>query len=202
MYFCRIPRFIENHFPEYEWRVNENSIALTFDDGPHPQSTPALLALLKKLNIPASHFLLGQQVSAHPELFKSIINAGHVVGNHSFSHPNGWKTNNIQYVEDILKAQEIIQSNLFRPPYGKIRNRQWKLIKDQLPSSRCILFNLMPGDFEVNIDSEKILKRLNKAQGGDIVVLHDKPECLEKYAPILEKWVHNMQSKGLQFVSL
>lgn len=202
MYFCRIPKFVENLFPEYEWRVNPDSIALSFDDGPHPESTPALLELLGKIGITSTHFLLGQQVSAHPELFKLLINAEHAIGHHSFSHPNGWKTNNIQYLEDILKGRDLIPSDLFRPPYGKIRLRQWQLIQKQLPSTRCIQFNLMPGDFESNISSEKLLQRLQKARGGDIVALHDKPACLEKYAPILEKWVRNMQSKGLQFVSL
>lgn len=202
MFFRRIPSLLYRLFPAYEWQVAEGCIALTFDDGPHPGSTPQLLALLRQAQIPATHFLSGQMATQYPELLRELTAAGQRIGHHGFTHLNGWKTSDNIYLQDILNGAKVIESPLFRPPYGKITPAQWKHLKKVKPGWRCIQFSLMPGDFDEQVYSDSLLDELMNARSGDIVVLHDKPGCLEKYAPVLLHWIANMQSKGLRFVDL
>ena len=97
---------------------------------------------------------MGKQVEKHPEIFQRIIDEGHAVGNHSYSHLKGWTTKNEQYLEDVRKGEAIIKSNLFRPPYGKIKRSQVNLLN---PQTKIILWDVLPGDFSPNNNVEKIV---------------------------------------------
>jgi peptidoglycan/xylan/chitin deacetylase (PgdA/CDA1 family) len=202
MYLKRIPGFIHHFFPDYQWKVRPHEIALTFDDGPHPESTSQLLTLLAHAEIPVTHFLPGKQVIKYPELFLQLNESRHAIGHHGFNHLNGWKVKDDAYVEDILNGHQAIGTSLFRPPYGKLTRRKWKKIQTALPETCVKMFNLMPGDFEMEINSQALLQRMKQARGGDIIVLHDTPNAFLKYAPFLVEWVHSMKEKGLEFVSL
>ena len=202
MYFVRVPKIVQALYPQYQWQVAPHQIALTFDDGPHPDSTPKLLDLLKQADVPANHFLLGRQVEQYPELFQFLSGSGHCIGHHGFSHWDAWKTKDPAYVDDIIRGQQMVHVQLFRPPYGKITRGKWKKIQAALPETRLVMFSLMPGDFESGIGSEALHKRMQLARGGDIIVLHDTPMAQEKYAPFLVGWVQSMKEKGLEFVSL
>ena len=107
---------------------NEKTLYLSFDDGPHPEITPFVLQELKKYNAAATFFCVGANVALHPKVYQQIINEGHAVGNHSHTHPNGWETPTTEYINDIAKAANYIQSNLFRPPYGRIKKQQAKKV--------------------------------------------------------------------------
>ncbi|MCO5233900.1 MAG: polysaccharide deacetylase family protein [Chitinophagales bacterium] len=202
MYFVRVSKIVSSIFPNYVWNVASHQIALTFDDGPHPQSTPLLLELLLKCDISCTHFLLGKQVELYPDTFQLIQNSQHQIGSHSYSHLNGWKTHQRKYVEDVIKGNSSIKSHLFRPPYGKILKSQWKEIHSSYPEMKCCQFNFMPGDFDEDISIEILEKRLFSVKGGDIIVLHDRPDCFAKYVNVLEYWVKNMKDRGLEFVVL
>ncbi len=201
MYFVRIPKILFRLFPQYQWGVARNQIALTFDDGPHPESTPALLEVLKEANCPTTHFLLGKNAIQYPELVKEI-KMRHAIGHHSYHHLNGWNTSDEIYLQDVKKGFEAIRTNLFRPPYGKIKQSQWRAVQSEFPEMKCCQFNFMPGDFDDKIDSERLEKRMKKAKGGDIIVLHDRPECLTKYLPFLSEFIADWKAKGLEFVTL
>ncbi len=117
------PIIIQKLFPGVIWRIpnSENKVFLTFDDGPDPEGTPRILDILAKYDAKATFFCLGRQVEKYPTLFERILKEGHAVGNHTYSHLNGWTTANEKYFEDIERANEIIGSKLFRPPYGRIK---------------------------------------------------------------------------------
>ena len=119
----------ENIFILY-WDIetNEKIIYLTFDDGPHPADTPFVLDELKKYNAKATFFCIGKNVVALPDIYKRILEEGHTVGNHTYNHLNGWKTKDDIYLNDIAEAANYIDSDLFRPPYGRIRCFQAKNI--------------------------------------------------------------------------
>ncbi|MBN2682238.1 MAG: polysaccharide deacetylase family protein, partial [Bacteroidales bacterium] len=120
-------------YPSAIWKipVDKKTVFLSFDDGPHPEITPRVLDLLDSHNAQASFFCVGKNVEKYPGIYSEILKRGHVTGNHTFSHLNGWKTINKDYFEDIKKASQLIDSNLFRPPYGRIKTSQlWKLKKD------------------------------------------------------------------------
>ncbi|MGZ5248438.1 MAG: polysaccharide deacetylase family protein, partial [Flavitalea sp.] len=132
---------------------------LTFDDGPHPIATPFVLDALKAHNAKATFFCIGKNVEAFPELYRRILLEGHRVGNHTYHHLNGWKMSDQDYVADILKAKKVIDSNLFRPPYGRITNFQAKLLQRNFTAKeelfRIIMWNVLSGDFDQSIDGEQ-----------------------------------------------
>ena len=129
--FVKPSKFIQKLFPSLIWRKEQanNNIWLTFDDGPSPETTSLILNILKEEKISATFFLIGEKIKKYPALFQDIIDAGHVVANHSYSHTNGWFSNNLNYFNDIAECQKLMPKNkLFRPPYGKISPLQIKTI--------------------------------------------------------------------------
>ena len=140
--FVTTPKFIQALFPSLIWRkeTNNKEIWLTFDDGPDPEVTPWILSTLAEEKIMATFFLVGQQIIQFPEIVTEIEKNGHVIGNHSFSHLNGWKSSNKIFFKDVEKCQELIpQNNLFRPPYGKLRFSQIQKLKHK--SHKSLIFS-------------------------------------------------------------
>ena len=125
MYLVKTPRFIQNLFPNYTWRVptNEKVLYLTFDDGPIPEVTPWVLEQLKQYNAKATFFCVGDNVQKNPEVFEQVLEGGHSVGNHTFNHLNGWSSENIPYFHNVRRCARLVKSELFRPPYGKIETK-------------------------------------------------------------------------------
>jgi len=129
-YLAKTPKWVSKLFPGSIWEMpsKEKTIYLTFDDGPHPLITPFVLDELDKYGAKATFFCIGKNVVEHKGVYKSILEKGHAVGNHTFDHLNGWKTGNVKYLQNILEARNYINSNLFRPPYGRITRNQRKLL--------------------------------------------------------------------------
>lgn len=178
----------------------EKAIYLTFDDGPHPQITPLVLDELKKFGAKASFFCIGKNVLAYPEVYKRIIEEGHSVGNHSHNHLNGWKTKDAAYLDDIALAKKYIDSELFRPPYGKISRFQLRQL--QLPrfKLKTIMWSVLSGDFDVKLSKEKCLRNVLKHTGnGSIIVFHDSEKALERMEYALAGTLHYFAEKGFEF---
>ena len=127
-YLVKSSWWIRNLYRQCVWKINtkEKIIYLSFDDGPHPVITPFILDELNKYNAKASFFCIGKNVVLYPDVYKRIIEEGHAVGNHSFTHLNGWKTKDKIYLNDIAEAKKYIDANLYRPPYGRIKSFQLK----------------------------------------------------------------------------
>ncbi len=182
MYFKQTPRFLKSLYPRATWSSKEDSrLFLTFDDGPHPQSTPAILELLSTLNIKASFFCLGKNAENFPSLIEEIKTEGHQIGLHGYSHLSGWNTGLDQYLSDIKKSQDILKSDIFRPPYGRITPRQYYHILNQL-NLDLVFWSHMPGDFDPRVSQKDFHWHLHKGwdQKDSVIVLHDKPSCLSK----------------------
>lgn len=134
MYFIKTPWYLKSVYPSLVWDMPKpNTVYLTFDDGPVPGVTDVILDMLKAQSIKATFFCIGDNVQKHPELFNRIKNEGHAIGNHTYHHLNGWKTENPVYFEDIAACDEIIHSELFRPPYGRIGFNQIQELKKNIP---------------------------------------------------------------------
>ena len=140
-YTIKIPwLFKKIIYPSLVWEkpAEERTLYLTFDDGPHPKATPFVLNQLKQYNAKATFFCIGKNVMQQENVYRCILDDGHKVGNHTFDHLNGWKTNNETYLKNIFEATKYIDSNLFRPPYGRITkfqasilqrvNSQWSMV--------------------------------------------------------------------------
>ena len=146
-------------------------VYLTFDDGPHPEITAFVLDELKKWEAKASFFCIGENVARYPDVFKRIKDEGHTIGNHTMHHLNGWKTKDDMYLDDIRQAAQLISSDLFRPPYGRIRFSQLQKLDKKM---KVVMWSLLSGDFDVTITPEKCLNNvISNIKNGDIIVFHD-----------------------------
>ena len=184
-------------FPEAIFRTDTNNLCLTFDDGPHPVSTPALLELLKKYAISAVFFCSGEAAEKYPHLVSLIASNGHIIGNHGYSHADGWKTATWCYVENIRKADQFTSSTLMRPPYGKMRPGQYRILKKYY---RIVLWDVMPFDFDRKFGIENVLAVLKrKIRPGSIVVLHDNPSSCA--SQILGEFIKFALVKGYTFTT-
>lgn len=195
MFYKSIPRIFSFFFKDVTFYIeNSESLYLTFDDGPHPESTPYILNNLSSLNIKATFFCTGHQVQKYPELVEQIRSEGHLIGNHGFSHLNGWRTNTEKYISNFNKAKGILESNLFRPPYGKLSWRQYSHLKRK---SKIILWDNMPRDFDDSLSTDKIITNFNNnLRPGSIIVLHDNPKSKLNCLAVLHSIKH---TKGKSF---
>lgn len=180
-YLKKTPWLFQKIFPERIWKIDtdEKIIYLTFDDGPHPEATLFVLEELKKYNAKATFFCVGKNVKENFEVYQKIISDGHKPGNHTYSHLNGWKTNDKIYIEDVAKAAKIIDSDLFRPPYGRITNFQMKALRGNKLHLRTVMWDVLSGDFDPAVTGDDCyLNVVNNAKPGSIVVFHDSLKSL------------------------
>ena len=196
LYFHKTPMFVQKVFSGLEWKGASESkkIYLTFDDGPIPEITPWILDVLKDHNAKATFFCVGENVKNHPGIFSRIINAGHSVGNHTYNHINGFNHSPEQYLDNVSKCDELIQSNLFRPPYGKMTCRQYALLKKKY---RIIMWDVLSGDFDSSISASDCLEATRKnIRPGSIVVLHDNLKAIHKLKSFLPSLMDYFSSNG------
>ncbi|KRO65131.1 MAG: hypothetical protein ABR81_00760 [Cryomorphaceae bacterium BACL11 MAG-121128-bin16] len=198
--FVKTPKFIQKLFPSITWRKEnaQNNIWLTFDDGPHQESTPFILNVLKEEQVKATFFLVGEQMEKHPELLNQIISEGHIVANHSYSHKNGWLSNNSTYFNDIEKCQKLITENkLFRPPYGKISPLQISHLKKNY---KIILWDVLSWDFSLYTTPKKVKESvLKNTVSGSIIVFHNNKKSFKNLQPILKETIQELKQKGFSF---
>ncbi|MBP7256370.1 MAG: polysaccharide deacetylase family protein [Chitinophagales bacterium] len=197
MYLINIPKWQRWFFPGAIFsKKEENIVYLTFDDGPNTGITDDVLTILESYNAKATFFCLGKNAEKMPDLLCKIVENGHAIGNHGYEHINGWRTIDKTYIENVEKGKSILQSNLFRPPYGKITVSQFlKLRKD----NSIIFWDIMPGDFDDTITNEKCLKNaLSQLKSGSIMVLHDSEKAANKLRYILPKILDYLKSSGLK----
>ena len=131
MYLVKSPLVLKWYYPQLLWNKprNEKTIYLTFDDGPIPIVTPFVLKTLAVYQAKGTFFCIGDNIQKYPKEFSEVVKSGHSIGNHTFNHLNGWKTDDETYIANAQKAQELTQTNLFRPPYGRIKKSQIKRLR-------------------------------------------------------------------------
>jgi peptidoglycan-N-acetylglucosamine deacetylase len=184
MYLVKTPRVVQNLFDGLHWKINTNEpkVYITFDDGPIPELTPWVLDTLDQYNAKATFFCVGENVIKNPILYKEVIKRGHSVGNHTYNHLNSWKTDHYSYIKNVMKCKQVIDSRLFRPPYGKLKPLQSNFLRKRF---RVIMWDVLSGDFDQDITPEQCLENVvNNLDIGSIIVFHDnlKAEKNLKYA--------------------
>jgi len=202
-YFIKTPWVVKKIFPNYIWTLptDEKIVYLTFDDGPHPAITRWVLNQLEQYNAEASFFCIGNNVEKFPEVYKEILENNHVVGNHTHHHLNGWETEDEKYLNDIARASQIIKSNLFRPPYGRIKNKQAKKVADamQTRASKIIMWDVLSADFDSSISPEECLNNvLENFSAGSIIVFHDSEKAFNNLKYALPKTLEFLQRGEFQ----
>ena len=199
MYLKKSPQLIKRYYQKLLWDIpnDENNVYLTFDDGPTPKVTDWVLGILDQYQIKATFFCLGCNVEKHPAIYQSIYQRGHAIGNHSFHHLNGWKTDDEKYLNDIARCDQIVQSSLFRPPYGRIKKSQAEEI---IKSHQVVMWDVLSGDFDVKTSPEKCLKNVIKhTKSGSIIVFHDSEKAFSNLEYALPKAIEGLLEKGFNF---
>ena len=193
------PKLLRWLYPRALWRMDKNvkAVYLTFDDGPIPNITPWVLDLLDKYNIKATFFLVGDNVRKHPEEFKMIVERGHRVGNHTFNHISGLKYLSYNYLENTNKADELINSKLFRPPHGWMRWGQYMVLSHRYT---VVMWDLVTRDYSKRLNGRQVLRNVKKyVRNGSIITFHDsiKSEKNMKYA--LPRAIEWLLEQGYEF---
>ena len=206
-YFVKTPWWLKKIYSFYTWSIptKEKILYLTFDDGPHPEATPFVLEELKKFDALATFFCIGKNVLAYPDIYKRILDEGHAVGNHTQNHLNGWKTPNDVYMKDIAEAANYIDSNLFRPPYGRITLFQAKNLPAAMKGkkSKIIMWDVLSADFDEAITNEQSMQIVVfRSSPGSIIVFHDSEKAFQKLNYVLPKILHHFSTLGFKFLSL
>ncbi|WP_310992963.1 polysaccharide deacetylase family protein [Aequorivita marina] len=213
----KMPRFIQRLYPERIWAFSrkDNTVYLTFDDGPIPNVTPWVLEELKKHNAKATFFCIGNNIQKHPEVYKRVIAEGHSVGNHTFNHLNGWKTELSVYIENTEKAKKQLEIDkswkldaersssklLFRPPYGRITSEQAKML--QKKGYKIVMWDIVSYDFDTTISAEKCLENVIKnIKPGSVVVFHDSVKAEKNLSYVLPKVLEHISEKGWKCASI
>ena len=199
MYLVKAPFFLKLFYSKSIWNKSrkENKIYLTFDDGPIPELTPFVLDTLKQYNIKATFFCVGENIKKNPHLFERILSEGHQVGNHTYNHLKGWKTDDAKYLENIRQCQELTKSKLFRPPYGRAKKSQ---LKELHSAYEIIMWDVLTGDFDLSLSPEQCLKNaIKNTENGSIIVFHDNIKAIPRVEYALPKTIAYLLEKNYRF---
>ena len=193
-------------FPKYVWSIpnNEKKVFLTFDDGPTPEITEWVLAELRNYKAKATFFCIGDNIQKYPTIFQKVISENHSIGNHTFNHLKGWKTPTEDYINNakLYETEHYKLSNenckLFRPPYGKIKSSQAKILRKM--GYKIIMWDVISFDFDQTISKEKCLENvLKNVESGSIIVFHDSKKAWQNLEYVLPKTLKFLNKKGFTF---
>lgn len=204
-YLTKTPGILKALYKSCIWDLSpaNNTVYLTFDDGPHPEATPFILEQLKKYDAKGTFFCIGKNVVEHPDIYQQILEAGHSTGNHTHNHVNGWKTSTDKYIENILEARKYITSPLFRPPYGRITPFQVKQLKRTVPGTKIIMWDVLSADFDQEIDGEACVQNVVfKMRPGSIVVFHDSTKAWDRMSYALPRVLEYCQQQGYNMAAI
>lgn len=183
------------------WRMDASrspaQVYLTFDDGPVPEVTPWVLDTLKALGVKATFFCIGRNIAANPELFARIAQEGHGVGNHTWDHPDGWAIDTRKYYRNVLACQELTGTDLFRPPYGRISNRQLSALRKRFA---VVMWDVLAYDFDDRYtDTSRVDEVLQQTRSGSIIVFHDSVKCADRMRRSMPVVVERLLAEGHTF---
>ncbi|WP_158962266.1 polysaccharide deacetylase family protein [Myroides fluvii] len=196
-------------FPRYTWHKpkQDKVIYLTFDDGPIPEVTEWVLDMLRQHQVKATFFCIGDNISKHPVIFQRILAEQHQIGNHTFHHLKGWKTEIRDYIADVEQCQqEIVKhakatTSLFRPPYGKITKKQANYILDK--GYEIIMWSILTKDYSSTISPERCLARtIRQLVPGSIIVFHDSLKAEKNMKYTLPLLIEYLKKEGYFFATL
>ena len=201
----QVPFFLPLLYPRLTWRVNsaDRELFLTFDDGPVPGPTESVLDILSSRSIQATFFCTGDNIRKHPDIFSRIVAQGHVVGNHTVNHLNGWKTSTEEYIRNVKDFDNIAAGHgypqsvrLFRPPYGRITRRQINALADY----RIVMWDVLSQDYNHRLSPETCLRRtLAACRPGSIIVFHDSYKSQKNMEFVLPRLIDHFADKHYNF---
>lgn len=189
-------------YPSALWRMDptEHSVYLTFDDGPIPESTPFILDTLREHGVKATFFMVGENVKRYPELYQRIVDEGHSVGNHTYNHMGSLRHTVIAYMKNADKANELIHSNLFRPPHGWMWLGAYNLLRKKY---KIVMWDLVTRDYSHLLNAFDVLRNVVLySRNGSIITFHDSLKSIEKLHYALPASIRYLKDQGYEFKTL
>lgn len=205
MYLIKTPWWLKRLYPQLLWNMprHERTLYITFDDGPIPDVTPFVLDTLRQYQAKATFFCIGDNVRKHHDVYQQVIAGGHAIGNHTFNHLKGWVTENDVYIDNYRQADELLNTPLFRPPYGRMKRSQIKLLQQARPDINMMMWDVLSGDFDVNLNPEKCLRHtLKHTENGSIIVFHDSLKAFPRLQYVLPRALNIWREEGYAFKTL
>ncbi len=207
MRYYKTPSSLQRVFSSFLWKKPQENptLYLTFDDGPIPELTPWILEVLNEYKAKATFFCVGDNIQRHSAIFRTLLQEGHSVGNHTYHHLNAWKTDKKNYLQDIQKCQDEIEkrdakTHFFRPPYGKLN---FYLRKEIEKNYQIVLWDVLSYDFDEQVSRENCLKNtLQNCENGSIIVLHDNIKATRNLIYTLPRLLEYFSEKGFVFENL
>ena len=195
----QFPDFLRPILGRMTWRKSkqERVIYLTFDDGPIPEVTPKVLAVLDEYEVKATFFCVGENVQKYPDVYAQVLLRGHRTGNHTFNHIKGVLIPAEVYVDNVERTAQLIDSKLFRPPHGLITRSQRKALETDY---EIIMWDLITHDYNKSISPQTIIKTIKrKSRNGMIVVFHDSLKAERNMLEVLPLALQFWKKEGYQF---
>jgi len=202
MYFTKTPALLKPLAADLVWDIPtvEDELFLTFDDGPHPEVTGEVLDYLQAYGAKATFFCVGRNAEQYPELKERILAEGHSIGNHTYAHEKGWNTPKSEYIRSVLKCSDFVESELFRPPFGRISRAQMAALKNRF---HIVMWDVLSGDFDPRAGGVKCaMNVINNARRGSIVVFHDSLKCKDNMLFALPRVLQHFREKGFRFSAI
>ena len=186
-------------YPRATWRMdrNEKAVYLTFDDGPIPEATPFILDTLSQYGIKATFFMVGDNVRKYPELYNKVVAAGHRIGNHTFNHIGGFRHTITTYKANADKADQLLHTDLFRPPHGWMRWDQYIWLRRKY---RIVMWDLVTRDYSKWMTAEDVLNNVKRyTRNGSIITFHDSLKSIDKLHYALPEAIKWLKAEGYEF---
>lgn len=186
-------------YPYGVFCADKRAVYLTFDDGPIPEVTPRVLAILAKYKVKATFFMVGENIDKHPEVYEQVVQAGHSIGNHSYNHLKGWRTSFKTYMENVSKWPK--KTTLFRPPYGKATLRQRIALHKM--GYTLIYWDILTRDYDASVTPEQMLRLIQRdTRPGSIINFHDSIKSNERMLTVLPQAIEWLQKEGYVLAAL
>ena len=198
-------------YPYGVFRVGTD-VYLTFDDGPIPEVTPKVLAILDKYQVKATFFMVGENIDKHPEVFEQVVRAGHSIGNHTYNHLKGWRTSHEEYMANAAQWETAVMRhmpnghlapvlNRFRPPYGKAWFRQRYALHKR--GYRLIYWDILTRDYDHSVTPQEMLANIQRnTRPGSIINFHDSLKSNERMLTVLPQAIEWLQAQGYTLKAL
>ena len=186
-------------YPRATWRMDkhERAVYLTFDDGPIAEATPFILKTLAEFNIKATFFMVGDNVRKYPDLYRQVVEAGHRIGNHTYHHIGGFRHSIKHYCDDADQANELLHTDLFRPPHGWMRIDQYLWLGRKY---RIVMWDLVTRDYSKWLTPQEVLNNVRRyTRNGSIITFHDSTKSIEKLHFALPEAIKWLKKQGYEF---
>lgn len=191
--------FLRWIYPKALWRMNrhEKVVYLTFDDGPIPEATPFVLDVLDQFQVKATFFMVGDNVRKYPDIFKMVVNRGHRIGNHTYNHVGGFRYKSKNYLNNTEKADNLLHTDLFRPPHGWMKWLQYHRLKNKY---RIVMWDLVTRDYSKWMTAEDVFNNVKRyTRNGSIITFHDSLKSIDKLKTALPQSIQWLKEQGYTF---